>query len=57
MDYSLPGSPALEISQARTLEWVAISFSSVSSWPQDQIHVSCIASEFFTTEPPEKPLK
>ena len=27
MDYSLPGSSDHEISQARILEWVAISFS------------------------------
>ena len=27
MDYSLPGSSVHEISQARILEWVAISFS------------------------------
>ena len=30
------------ISQARILEWVAISFSKGSSQPRDQIHVSCI---------------
>ena len=30
------------ISQARILEWVAISFSRGSSWPRDQTHVSCI---------------
>ena len=40
------------ISQARTLEWVAISFSRRSSWPRYQTHVSCvscIAGGFFTT--------
>ena len=31
MDCSLPGSSVHEISQARTLEWVAISFSRESS--------------------------
>ena len=29
---SLPGSPVLGILQARTLEWVAISFSNASKW-------------------------
>ena len=29
IDGSLPGSPVPEILQARTLEWVAISFSNV----------------------------
>ena len=29
------------ILQARTLEWVAISSSRGSSWPRDQIYVSC----------------
>ena len=35
------------ISQARVLEWVAISFSRGSSQPRDQIQVSCIAGRFF----------
>ena len=39
MDCSLPGFSVLEISQARTLEWVAISFSRGSSWPRDWTHV------------------
>ena len=30
------------ISQVKTLEWVAISFSRESSLPNDQTHVSCI---------------
>ena len=34
---------------------VAISFSRESSWPGNQICISCIASWFFTTEPPGKP--
>ena len=42
MDCSLPGSSVHGISQARILEWVAISYSRVSSWPRDQICVSCI---------------
>ena len=42
MGYSLPGSSIHGISQARILEWVAISFSRGSSQPRDQICVSCI---------------
>ena len=30
-------------------------FPGESSWSRDQTHVSCIAGEFFTTEPPGKP--
>ena len=43
-----PGSSVHGILQARILEWVAILFSSGSSWPRDQTRVSCIAGEFFT---------
>ena len=39
MDCSLPGSSVHGISQARILEWVAISSSRGSSWPRDQTHV------------------
>ena len=49
-----PGSSVYEISQARILEWVAISFSRGSSRPRDWTCVSCIsciAGGFFTTEP------
>ena len=42
------------ISQATTLEWVAISLSRGSSRPTDQTQVSCLAGGFFTTEPPGK---
>ena len=45
------------ISQARILEWVAISFSSKYSWPRDWTHVSCIAVEFLIIEPPGKPVQ
>ena len=48
MDCSLPGSSVHGISQARILEWEAISFSRGSSWPRDQTQVSCIAGRFFT---------
>ena len=36
------------ILQARILEWVAYPFSSGSSWPSNQIGVSCIAGRFFS---------
>ena len=57
MDHSPPDSCVHGISQAKILEWVAISFSRGSSRPRDQTHifcVSCIALEFFVTEPPGK---
>ena len=54
---SLPGYPVHGMSQARILEWVAISFPRGSSWPRDKVScVSCtLAGEFFTTEPLRKP--
>ena len=48
MDCSLPGSSVHGILQARTLEWVAISYSRVSSQPRNQTQVSCITGRFFT---------
>ena len=42
MDYSLPGSSVHGISQAKILEWVAISFSRGSFQPRDQTCISCI---------------
>ena len=42
LNCSLPGSSVHGISQARILEWVAISSSSESSWPRDQTCISCI---------------
>ena len=35
IDVSLPGSPAPGILQARTLEWVAISFSNAWKWKSE----------------------
>ena len=32
----------------RILEWVALPFSSGSSWPRNRTQVSCIAGRFFT---------
>ena len=54
MDCSLPGSCVHGISQARILEWVAISFSKRSFRPRDGTCISCIAGGFFTAEPPGK---
>ena len=42
IDCSLPGSSVHGISQARTGEWVAISFSRGSSRTRDWTHFSCI---------------
>ena len=42
MDCSPPGSSVCGISQARMLEWAAISFFRGSSWPRDWTHISCI---------------
>ena len=47
MDSSLPDSSVHGLSQARILEWVAISFSRVSSQPRDQTQVSCIVGRRF----------
>ena len=48
MDCSPPGSSIHGIFQVRVLEWVAISFSRVSSWLRDWTWVSCIADRCFT---------
>ena len=45
MGYSMPGSSIHGISQARTQEWVAISFSRGYSWPSDQTQVSYIGRQ------------
>ena len=42
MDCNPPGSSVYEISQARILEWVVISFSRESSWPRKITRTSCI---------------
>ena len=43
MDYSLPGSSVHGISQAKILEWVAISSSRGSSQQRDRTCISCIS--------------
>ena len=50
-----PASSVLEISQARKLERIAISFSRGPSQPRDWTLISCLAGRFFTTESPGKP--
>ena len=45
MDCSLPGSSVHGISQARMLEWLAISFSRDSSPPRNQTHVTHIGRQ------------
>ena len=42
MDCSPPGSSVHGISQARILEWVAISFPRESSRPRDRTCISCV---------------
>ena len=48
MDCSLPRSSVHGVSQARILEWVALSYSGGSSQPRDQTPVSRIAGRRFT---------
>ena len=40
VDYSPAGSSVPGISEARVLEWIAISFSRGSSQPRNQTHIS-----------------
>ena len=54
MDGSPAGSSVQGILQARTLEWVAISFFWGSSRPRNRTHISCIGSWFLYPVPPEK---
>ena len=60
MDCSPPDSSLHGISQAGILEWVAISYSRVSSLPRDRTcisWVSCMAGSFFTTSATWEALK
>ena len=45
MDHSLPGSSVHGTSEARILEWVAISCSRGSSWLRDWTYVSCTGGQ------------
>ena len=56
MDCSLPGSSVHGISQARILEWVAISFARGSSWLRDRTCISCTDMQSPSVLPPRKPL-
>ena len=42
-DCGPPGSSVHGVLQARTLEWIAISYSREPSWPRDRIHISCVS--------------
>ena len=53
-DCSPPASSVHWISQARILEWIAISFSREFSGPRDRTCLSCLIGRFFTTEAPGK---
>ena len=56
MGYSLPGSfCSWRISQARILEWVAISFSRNHPDPSIETASFTLAGGYFTTRPPGKP--
>ena len=54
MDHSLPSSSDLWVSQARILEWVAVSFSRDLPDPGVELTSPALAGGFFTAEPPEK---
>ena len=56
MDCNPPNYFAHRISQEIILGWVAISLSRVPYWPRDWTYISCISRQFFTTEPPRKPM-
>ena len=56
MDYSPQGSSVHGISQATTLEWVAISSSGDLLDSGIEPVSPALAGGFFTTEPPGKPL-
>ena len=58
MDCSPPGSSVHGISQARILEWVAISSFRGSSQPRNWTHMSggsCLSRQILYPEPPGKP--
>ena len=55
VDCSPPGSSVHRFLQARTLEWVAISFCRESSQSRDWIHIFCLSGRFFRTESSGKP--
>ena len=56
MDCSLPGYSVHGISQARILEWVAISFFRASSQPRDQTRSPTLWADALPSEPQGKPI-
>ena len=56
LDCSLPVSSIHRISQARILEWVAISSSRGSFWPRNRTGVSSFGGRFFTDWPTREAL-
>ena len=54
MDCGPPGSSVHGISQARILEWVAITFRRECSQPKNGSRFSCIADGLSIAEPPGK---
>ena len=56
LDCSMPGSSVHGTFKGRILEWLAISFSTGSSWPRDWTQVSCITGRFLTAEYWESPI-
>ena len=56
MDCSPPGSSVHGMLQAKILDWVAIPFSRVSSWPRDQTWVCHMQANSLLSESPWKPL-
>ena len=56
-DCSLPGFSVHGISQARTLEWVAVSFSRALTDSGIEPTSPALAGGFFTAKPPGKPKK
>jgi len=54
MDYSLPGSSAYGISQAKILEWVAISFSRDLPNPGIKLTSPALQIDSLPSEPPGK---
>ena len=57
MDCSPPDSSVHGISQARILEWLAVSFSRESSRARDRTQVSHMQADSLPSEPPEKLIK
>ena len=54
MDCSLTGSSVHEISQAKILEWLAMSFFRGNLWTRNEPLSPALVGRFFTTETPGK---